>query len=103
MLKDKRNILVNLNPLAATFSNVNLVDLGKAQDNFETALSKVKYSTPADTAAKNQLNIILENELIIAAYQCVEDADSEVAVFLLSGFEIKSKSSPSGNLDSQKL
>ncbi len=102
LAEDASNILVQLTLNAAKFPSVTVGDVQKDYDDFATALSKVKHGTPSETEAKNQARIILENRLKITANQCVENADGNLVIFKLSGFEVKSKPTPSGNLPAPK-
>lgn len=102
LLDDGGSILVQLTLNSGKFPSVNIVDFKAAYDDFSDALAKSKNGSKAATAAKNQARIVFENCLRITANQCVEDAGEDRDVFLLSGFEIKSKPMPSGNLPAPK-
>ncbi len=98
LLEYANNIVVKLELHESSFPGIDIDALKAARDNYNAKLSVVQHGTPAATAAKNDARVVLENILRNTANDCAAIADGNEALFLLSGFEIKSKPTPSGLL-----
>lgn len=92
------NIITDLDLNIAAFPGIDLAGLKLKRDKYTSDLSKVMHGTPSQTSAKNSSRLALENILKSISNDCAEIADGNEEVFFLSGFEIKAKPSPSGQL-----
>lgn len=102
-LLDYTNHIINSLELnAAAFPGILIAELKDKASKYADALALTKDGSPADTANKNNMRTILENALRSMASDCAEIANGDDSTFLLSGFQIKSKPSPSGMLAAPK-
>ncbi len=69
---------------------------------YQIALERTKNGTPGDTVAKNQQRKKLENTLALIAQSCSSISNGDPSIFLLSGFEIKSKPTPAATIEAPK-
>ena len=102
LLEYSSNIINAIDLNILSFPGVALAALKTKRAAYDTSLGKVKHGTPADTATKNNDRTELENGLRSMANDCAEIANGDEALFLLSGFQIRSKPTPSGMLEAPK-
>lgn len=69
------------------------------QKAYSDALQNQVKGNKSSTLAKNEARVDLEKILTLQAQNCAEIADGDEVVYLLSGYGIKSKSQPSGQLN----
>lgn len=87
---------------AAHFPGIPLAALVTLKDDYSKALDKQKDGTKTDTIEKNNKRLELENALRGMANDCAEIANGDDGLFLMSGFEIKSKPNPSVIIEAPK-
>ena len=103
LLEYANNIITSLDLHAASFPGADIAGLKTSRDTYTAKLAVVKNGTPSQTVAKNNARTVLENNLKSVANDCAEIADGNEEIFLRSGYEIKSKPTPSGMLPSPKI
>jgi hypothetical protein len=79
-----------------------VADVTAQRLKFSGALDKQQKGNKSTTTAKNNERAKLEQLLTLQSQNCAEIADGNVELYQLSGYGIKSKGSPSGQLDAPR-
>jgi hypothetical protein len=80
------------NAVAFNKMSPSISELNAAYDTFKSAMEQCgRQGNPANTAAKDQARVSLCNTLTWCANSCSEIADTDTALFELSGFSVRSK------------
>ncbi len=75
-----------------------VAEVEAAQVIFSGTLDKMAFKNKANTDAKNDARLELENLHTLQAYNCAEIANGDVTLYRKSGYDLKSKGVPSGFL-----